>query len=350
MSWSGVWTYPGEDWNRCVYQWSAHHEADLVITLMDVWPLDHEIFAEIEKTRRLASWVPVDHKPVPPPVAAFFHATNATPIAMSKFGEQELHEAGLDPLYIPHGVETDVFIPKDRQSIRDDFGIPQDAFVVGMVANNQGTSPSRKAFSECFLAFSIFRNAHPGAILYLHCEMTGFRNGLDLWRMASRFDIPIESMRVSHTVLMENGVPPQVMADIYNSMDVLLNPSYGEGFGVPLIEAQACGIPVIVTDWTAMPELCFSGWTVGGTPWDHPMAEASWMQPDVGQIVSALEAAYESRGDEQMAAAARFGAMRYDADHILEAYWKPALEKLLAPREVPPLPNRKMRRAAKAAA
>ena len=352
LNWGGLTVYPGDDWNRTAHQWAVHHGAGepcTVITLMDVWPLDLDIFAAIEKQGRLASWCPVDHKPVPWGVTRFFEATGARPIAMSRFGESELRDAGFDPLYVPHGVDTAMYEPKDRTDLRDMLKIPQDAFVVGMVANNQGQALPRKAFPEAFSAFSLFREQHEDAILYLHTEMTGFRNGLDLGRLAERSEIPLESLKVTDPVLMDYGIPPGVMAGLYNVFDVLLSPSYGEGFGIPIMEAQACGTPVIVTDWTAMPELVGAGWKVGGTIFDHVMAEGFWMRPDVPQIVDALEKAYEARGDMELRARAREFALQYDADKVLEDYWKPALEQILKPREVAPL-NRQMRRAKKKAA
>lgn len=354
IKWDGLHVYPGENWNRTALQWAIHHgqgEPVTVITLMDVWPLDRELFHAIREQGHLACWVPVDHKPAPAIVTDFFHQTGATPIAMSRFGEQELRDAGLEPLYVPHGVDTGMFRPMNRAEIRKLFDFPEDAFVVGIVANNQGIAPPRKAFSESFMAFSKFRETHPDAMLYLHCEMSGFRNGINLTRLAARFDIPDEAVRITDQVMMENGIPPGVMAGLYNSFDVLLNPSYGEGFGIPILEAQACGTPVIVTDWTSMTELCGAGWLVGGRLWDDPKQDAFYMAPDPAEIVAALEQAHEARGDETVRARAVEFAADYDADLVLERDWLPALEVLWRPREVQPLlPNREMRRRAKKAA
>lgn len=349
--WAGIDIYPGGDWNRTALKWALHHGSGqpcTVITLMDVWPLERELFAAIEKKGRLACWCPVDHKPVPTLVKEFLQDSNAIPIAMSKFGEAELREAGLDPLYVPHGVDTTVYTPRDRQEMRDMLNFPADRFVVGMVANNQGQSPPRKAFSEAFMAFAIFQQTHPDATLYLHAEVTGFRQGLDLIRMLERFEIPPECVTFTDQDLLEYGFPPGAMAALYNAFDVLLNPSYGEGFGIPIVEAQACGTPIIVTDWTSMPELCGAGWKVGGNLWDHAPMEAFWLQPDVDQIVKALEQAYEHRGDLELRAQAREFALQYDVDRVMEDYWVPVLDQIHKPREVKPLrPNREMRRAKK---
>jgi glycosyltransferase involved in cell wall biosynthesis len=281
-------------------------------------------------------------------VIDFFKQTDAIPLAMSRFGEQEFRDAGLDPIYIPHGIDTSIYTPHDKAEMRQMLGFKPDEFVVGMVANNQGHSPARKAFSEALLAFSIFQQTHEDAILYMHCEMSGFRGGLDLSRLAERFEIPETAIRVTDQVMMEFAIPPGVLAGLYNTFDVLLHPSYGEGFGIPIIEAQACGCPVIVTDWTSMPELVGAGWKVGGQLWDHSQAEAFWMKPDVDEIVGALEDAYACRGNEPLRDKAREFALQYDVDKVVTDHWVPALERIHQPREVKPIgPNRAMRRAMK---
>jgi hypothetical protein len=73
----------------------------------------------------------------------------------------------------------------------------------------------------------------------------------------------------------------------------------------------------------------------------------------VAGILAAMEAAYESRGDPRVAAAAVEFASEYDADKVLEQYWKPALERLEAwtPEPMPTMTNgnRAQRRRAKKA-
>ena len=52
-----------------------------------------------------------------------------------------------------------------------------------------------------------------------------------------------------------NNVTYEQMREIYNIMDIFFLSTSGEGFGVPTIEAQACGVPVVVTDYTTTQEL-----------------------------------------------------------------------------------------------
>lgn len=350
LEWEGMQVYPGDDrhGNVSVPQLAKRHKADAVITLMDVWVLDPAVFSELN----VGCWVPVDHEPCPPVVANFFRESGARPIAMSRFGERMLQAEGLDPLYVPHGINTNVFKPAggDRAALRKAFNLPPDAFVVGMVANNSGHTPPRKAFPQAIMAFSAFRREHPDAVLWLHTELTGVRSGanpgVNIIDLCERFEVPPEAVMFASQTELDVGIPDTVMAALYSSMDVLLNPSYGEGFGIPIVEAQACGTPVIVSDWTSMPELCGAGWRVGGEPWWDPQHRAFFLCPFVGDIIQALEQAYAARGDQAARAAARTFALQYDADLVMETCWVPALAELCRPREVPPLPNREQRRAA----
>lgn len=349
LEYDGMQVFPADQkWgNVLLPAYAKRHQADTVIALMDAWVLDPNRMRDIP----LAVWVPVDHQPCPPRVADFFRLTGATPIAMSRFGEQMLRDEGLNPLYVPHGIETSVFTPGNRDRARREWGV-EDRFVVGIVANNSGgmppsAGPPRKAFPQSFMAFSEFYRRHPDALLYLHTELSGrpgLEHGINLAHLLDRMEIPPEAVKITDQLAMETGMPHEAMAMLHSAFDVLLNPSYGEGFGIPIVEAQACGTPVIVSEWTSMPELVGAGWTVGGEPWYCPHQDAFWLCPSVEEILGGLEAAYEARGDEKLRAQAREFALDYDADKVTEDYWVPALDALGKPREVQPL-NRAMRRA-----
>lgn len=349
LEWEGIPVYPGDDlWgNVLVPALYERHQADLLITLLDVWVLNAARFRDLNT----ACWVPVDHFPCPPRVQGFFHESGARPVAMSRFGVQMLQDKGLNPLYVPHGIDTQVFAPPthDRADIRESVGIPRDAFVVGMVANNHGHTPPRKAFGEALMAFANFQRTHEDAFLYLHAEMTGTRSGanagINLPSLCDLLEIPADRVGFAPQVEMELDFPAANMAALYGAMDVLLNPSYGEGFGIPIVEAQSCGTPVVVGDWTSMPELCGAGWKVDGQPWfDHDHG-SFFFCPAIGSIIEALDDAYDNASG--LRERAREFAVQYDADLVMDRYWTPVLDELTRPREVGPLPNRAMRRKAK---
>jgi len=89
-----------------------------------------------------------------------------------------------------------------------------------------------------------------------------------------------------------------------------------------------CGTPVVVSDGSAMTELCGSGWLVETQPYWHPFAQSWWHAPIISSIVDAWEKAYQNARDPRMRAKAREFALGYDVDAVLAQYWKPALEML----------------------
>jgi glycosyltransferase involved in cell wall biosynthesis len=310
----------------------------------------------------MAIWAPVDHFPLPARVGATLKHERIQPIAMSMFGRDEMAARKLDPLYAPHMVDTNLFKPRPeiRDDLRDDMGIPRDAFLIGMVAANRGWNPqvSRKAIPQAIQAFAEFSARHPDAWFYGHTEplpraagtnletLVAVLNGLDerpgrlLERI--RFPSPKENLM---------GLPRELLAMQYAAFDVLLNPSMGEGFGVPILEAQACGVPVIASDHSAMPEITQAGWLAQGDAWWDALQDSFAFMPHVGSIVACLEAAYEARDDQALRDAAVEFAIGYDADVVVTQFWEPIIEQLAAPREVPPLNgNRAQRRAKKKAA
>lgn len=333
LVWDGIQVYPAgmgaHSMDTVVRSWqdwaSRSAEPCLLVTLYDVWPL-FEAKVDTSGVPVVASWVPVDCDPVPEKVAGWCERLEVTPIAMAKFGQAKLAERGIDALYVPHAIDTSVFTPDaDGAAWRSAYGIPEDAFVVCINAANKSNGYfHRKAFPEMFDALGRIMAKHSDVWLFLHTHLL---SGFDLAKLAAAAAIPLDRVRHVDQHRYVNGlVLEPEMAQMYCASDVLLSTSYGEGFGIAVIEAQACGTPVIVSDATAQPELLGDGWLVPAQRW-WVNGMGAWMYvPSVGHIVQALEQAH-SRGRGRSAKAAEF-AQAYDADHVYRTHWKPTLDQL----------------------
>lgn len=292
----------------------------LVVTLMDVWVLEAPRIAKLN----CACWVPVDHEPAPPRVIDFFVESGAVPIAMSRFGERMLGR--LDPLYVPHGVDTSAYKPMPKDQARGQ-AFPEGAFVIGMVAANKGR-PSRKCFAQALQAFRKFLDKHENSYLYLHTLLDpNLAGGENIPALLQALEIPMDRIRIADQYnMLFDPYSHAEMARLYSALDVLLNPAMGEGFGVPVLEAQACGVPAIVTDFSAMPEVCAAGWHVKHEPYWSGLS--SWQAiPDVDDIVSALEECHgrSAREVEQMSQCARAHAKQYEVTKVVKQHMLPAL-------------------------
>ena len=308
----------------------------LVISLMDSWVLDPKAF-------RVSRWTPlfpIDHDPLPPPIRERVSQAFAR-IVYSRFGERMMHEAGLDCYYAPHMIDCEVHKPKPKRISREKMGLPQDAFIVGMVAANKG-NPSRKCFQQQLEAFKILHTRHPDTRLHLHTSK-GIRGGgeeVNLPELIDYLGLNDCTTFVDPYAYMK-GIPDDGVATVYNAFDVLTSVSMGEGFGIPIVEAQANGVPVIVGDWTSMSELCFAGWKVDrkdADPFWTPLAAYQFV-PRVGAIAEAMELAYLGAGDFKLKKQARQGALAYHADDVADTYWRPILadlEKRIAAEDATP--------------
>lgn len=341
--------------------------ADWVIVLYDPWVYTVEQGDPFAGIDRVMAWAPVDHWPTPPSMVPWLYQHGA--IAMSRFGHDALaatiearrkikgNERGFPLFYAPHAIEP-VFAPTPSD-FRSDIDVPADAFLVGIVAaNTGGMIYDRKGWGDMLTAAAWFMSEHPDAYLYVHTLLRP-SGGIPLRTLAAYIPgLPVERIRWADQYRMKDDLYSDAdMAGIYSGLNVLLATSRGEGFGIPVIEAQACGTPVIVSNWTAQPELIgepwsiqrhgrerrASGWMVSVDP-DMDLRHAAFFgKPIIGDIHGALADAYASRDDAALREAARAKGMEYDADLVFDTYWRPILAQMEAALLVKP--NRAERRA-----
>lgn len=233
--------------------------ADVVVTLLDAWVFDPRPF--IAEGQRWVALAPIDHEPAPPRVRkALMDSWQAAAFTQGSLDEMRSWGMEHDPIYLPHTYDPNVYrpLPDDElQAARERFNLPADRFIVGMVAANKGTPP-RKSIPQVIEAFAEFLR-RPGcgdSLLVLHTEMDQRAQGIDVAACLAFYGVPDDNVRTSD---QHRSATPSTMAALFNCLDVLVNPAMGEGFGVPVLEAAACGTPAIVGGWTAMPEVAGPG-------------------------------------------------------------------------------------------
>ena len=322
---------------------------DIMVTLFDIWIGDSPLYNGQRDwfTKIHPRWVPqfpVDHYPIPVPILnqarQAYHA-----VAMSKFGYKELQRNQVNCSYIPHGVNTKVYVPTDNNEeqkkwLVETCGRPlnpndkvdwsKDSFVIGKVAANKDTS--RKGFDRELAGFKIFLDQNPDAKkdarLYWHTDPR-FPGGFHLDHYAHLMGVD-EYIMYTHPFYNYGGVSEQNMAKMYQSFNILTGASRNEGFGIPLIESQSCGIPCVVTDSTSMPELVQGhGWVVKPITWEPTALLSNQFIPDEWKIADAYGEAYNDPDKvKRLGLASRDFAEQYDWNNVVVPMWVKLVEQL----------------------
>jgi glycosyltransferase involved in cell wall biosynthesis len=136
-----------------------------------------------------------------------------------------------------------------------------------------------------------------------------------------------------HTIVLTEELDDASLAALYRGADAFVLPYRAEGFCMPLIEAMACGKPVIATGEGPAVEFCSAeeGYLLPATEVPVPdsapplgplSGEWTWFEPDVSALARTLRHAYEHR--EEAAARGRKGAIRIQKsltwEHVLPLY------------------------------
>lgn len=132
------------------------------------------------------------------------------------------------------GIELDTFsLAHDRDNVRNELGIPSDAFVIGHVG--RFTAPKNHPFMFEILRETLKRD--PRTLLVV------VGDGL----LESDARSVVTEMQIEDNVLFL-GSRPDVPRLLLGCMDAFLFPSLSEGLGLAFIEAQAAGLPCVISD------------------------------------------------------------------------------------------------------
>ena len=316
-------------------------KADVVITLQDVWILKEWG----SKGFKWCPWMPIDSHPVADVILKALTSCH-TALCYTKWGQSELDAHGIENnRYMPLGVDTSVYRPMDKQECRKEYDLP-DTFIAGMIGANQ-TYPSRKSIPEVLLAWKRWIDEGREGLLYIHSSLTPKgknEHGVDLESVMRILDIPwstVDDPNEERKARARVFFPSQYkywtgtydddeLSKLINCLDVLMEPSMAEGFGLPIIEAQACGIPVVTLKNTSMPELTFAGKCLEPVQRTWDMIGSFRHIAGVSDIYDSLIWASELTTKEHqiLTLQARSGALPFDWKTIAQNYMLPFLEEI----------------------
>ncbi len=149
----------------------------------------------------------------------------------------------------PHGVDTGLFRPgephpgSDRAAVAalDPRLVPARPYLLFV-----GTLEPRKDVPTLVAAFAQVADRHPDTLLVLA--------GGDGWGVAA-VEQAIERFGLASRVVRTGYVPDATVPALLRSAAAAVYPALYEGFGLPALEALACGVPLVTTTGTAMEEV-----------------------------------------------------------------------------------------------
>ncbi len=183
-------------------------------------------------------------------------------VAMADWGEKMMnkyHVPNVKKIY--HGVDLETFKPLDDRELLRQKPLIKDRFIAGFVGRNQ----RRKMIANLMKGFSQFSKGKDDVLLLLHTDLippaVGWTIPALLVKCEKEHDPDIDKFKkiilTKEKLDMDSRqrVMPENMNEFYNMMDVFCYATGGEGFGLPGIECQAAGTPLMMTACTTGHEL-----------------------------------------------------------------------------------------------
>lgn len=157
---------------------------------------------------------------------AIFSSSNIMAEEAKKYTQQNI-------TVIPFGVDTEVFVPQQKHK--------QDKQIVGTVKTLEHIYGIDRLIASCIVLKPDFPN--------LECHIYGQGS------LRNMFEKTIQENNAENYIFLKGAIPHNQVPAIMSQMDIFCNFSREESFGVAVLEASSCGVPVVATNVGGLKEV-----------------------------------------------------------------------------------------------
>lgn len=175
-------------------------------------------------------------------------------VTYTEFGREQLVKSGADyekVWVIYHGVDSNTFKRLDKAKVKEAMRMQPDDFVILNVSRNQ----PRKKLDLFFYIFAEFvkrYNLPKSVRVYYHGALRDY--GIDIIQWCTYLGIA-DRLAISRPDLTPStGLSDEQMNMVYNSADIFFTTTAAEGWGLPIAEAMAVGVPCVLPAHSALNE------------------------------------------------------------------------------------------------
>jgi len=169
-------------------------------------------------------------------------------IAVSHFTKNELiQKMGISPdrIDVIYNGVSGIFKPAESKeaisNIKARYGIRGDYILY------VGRLNARKNLINIIKAYSLLKNEIIRKYKLVFVGKQSFGKEIIIKTM--------QDLKMTEDIIITDYVPVQDLPLLYNGAEIFVYPSFYEGFGLPVLEAMACGVPVITSNTSVFPEI-----------------------------------------------------------------------------------------------
>lgn len=263
---------------------------DIVCDIRDPWVMSYELESPYRKFFHWCIMPTVDSDPQQEGwIDTFNHADSI--FTYSDYGKRILEKESNNNIHVSAvaspGVDLEIFKPvNNKEELRNNMGFMKDVNIIGTIMRNG----VRKLYPDLFETFRMFidlcyetdnKSIADRTYLYAHCSYPD--SGWEIPQLLKEYGIGHKvifsyicekcgnvscsffrgpksicnkcnsiSSKLPDTV---KGLSPSQLASVINTFDVYIQYSVCEGFGMPQVEAAACGVPIMTVNYSAMEDM-----------------------------------------------------------------------------------------------